>query len=309
VPLDPKAKELLDEVEASGRPNAHLLPVPEARANFEALFASLGPGQEVEEVRDLSIPASGTSIPARSYRPVGIGPLPVVAYYHGGGWLLGSVEAYDVVCRALANASGAIVVSVGYRLAPEHPYPAAVEDAFAATRWIAENAGDLGGDRNRVAVAGDSAGGNLAAVVALEARDLTQPRLAFQLLVYPVTTCDLGLGFDMAYEGYFLYRDELQWHQDNYLPSPELARDWRTSPLEASDHSGLPPAFVITAECDPLHWQGELYAAKLRAAGVDVELREYPGMIHGFFGLDTVFDQAADAMRDAGAALRNALTA
>jgi acetyl esterase len=221
--------------------------------------------------------------------------------------LLGSVEAYDIICRALANASGAIVVSVGYRLAPEHRFPTAVEDAYNAMRWIAENATELGADRHRIAVAGDSAGGNLAAIVALEAHDLTQPRLSFQLLVYPVTTCDLDRGFDMTYEGYFLYRDELQWHQDNYLSSPEQARDWRVSPLQAPDHSDLPPAFVITAECDPLHWQGELYAERLRAAGVEVELREYPGMIHGFFGLDMVFDQAADAMRDAGAALRTAL--
>ena len=307
MPLDPKAKELLDEVNASGRPNAHLLPVPEARANFEALFASLGTGEEVADVRDLSIPVSGATILARAYRPAGGGPFPVVAYYHGGGWLLGSIDAYDIVCRALVNASGAIVVSVGYRLAPEHRFPAAVEDAYNATRWIAENAGDLGGDRNRVGIAGDSAGGNLAAVVALQARDLTRPRLAFQLLVYPVTTCDLDAGFDMAYEGYFLYRDELQWHQDNYLATPELASDWRVSPLEAAHHAGLPPALVITAECDPLHRQGELYAEKLRAAGVDVAHREYAGMIHGFFGLDMVFDRAGEAMRDAAEALRTAL--
>jgi acetyl esterase/lipase len=306
VPLDPKAKELLDEVAASGRPNAHLLPVAEARANFEDLFASLGPGEEVAEVLPLEIPVTGGPIAARLYRPAAEGPLPVVAYYHGGGWLLGSVAAYDIVCRALANAAGAMVLSVGYRLAPEHKYPTAVEDAYAAARWLAENAAALGGDRHRVAVAGDSAGGNLAAVVALQARDLTRPRLGFQLLVYPVTTCDLELGYDMAYEGYFLYRDELQWHQDHYLPSPELRHEWRVSPLDAADHSGLPPAFVITAECDPLHRQGELYAERLRAAGVAVEQREYPGMIHGFFGLDMVFDQAADAMRDAGAAIRQA---
>jgi acetyl esterase len=309
VPLDPKAKELLDEVEASGRPNAHLLPVPEARANFEALFESLGPGEAVADARDLQIPVKGGSIPARLYRPAGEGRFPVVVYYHGGGWLLGSVTAYDIVCRALANASGAVIVSVGYRLAPEHKYPTAVEDAYAAARWVAENASDLGGDRHRIAVAGDSAGGNLAAVVALQARELTQPRLGLQLLVYPVTTCDLDLGFDMSYEGYFLYRDELQWHQDNYLASPEQGRDWRVSPLDAPEHSGLPPAFVITAECDPLHRQGELYAETLRAADVAVEHREYPGMIHGFFGLDTVFDQAAEAMRDAGRAVRKAFGA
>jgi acetyl esterase/lipase len=230
-----------------------------------------------------------------------------VTYYHGGGWLLGSVQAYDIVCRALANAAGAIVVSVDYRLAPEHRFPAAVEDAYAAAAWLARNAGELGGDPSRIAVAGDSAGGNLAAVVSLLSRDSGGPALRFQLLVYPVTTCDLDLGFDMAYEGYFLYRDELRWHQEHYLASPALADDWRVSPLRAPSHAGLPPAFVITAECDPLHRQSELYAERLGAAGVPVELREYPGMIHGFFGLDMLFRQAADAMRDAGGALRGAL--
>jgi acetyl esterase/lipase len=307
VPLDPKAQQLLDDVKASGRPNAHLLPVAEARENFEALFASLGPGPDVEEVRELTIPAAGGGVPARSYRPAGERPQPVVAYYHGGGWLLGSVDAYDVVCRALANASGALVVSVEYRLGPEHRFPAAVEDAYAAAAWLGENAGTLGGDPARLALAGDSAGGNLAAVVSLLARERGSPAIRFQLLVYPVTTCDLGGGFDTEYEGYFLYRDELQWHQDNYLASRGVTDDWRVSPLRAPDHSGLPPAFVLTAECDPLRPQGELYAAKLEAAGVPVVLRQYPGMIHGFFGLDSVFDQSADAMRDAGEALRRAL--
>jgi acetyl esterase/lipase len=307
VPLDPKAQQLLDDVRASGRPNAHLLPVAEARENFEALFASLGPGEEVAASGSVAIPFGDAEVPARWYRPAGDGPLPVVVYYHGGGWLLGSVAAYDIVCRALANASGAVVVSVDYRLAPEHRFPAAVDDSYAAAEWVAENAGALGGDGSRLALAGDSAGGNLAAVVALLARERGRPSARFQLLVYPVTTCDLELGCDMAYEGYFLYRDELQWHQDHYLGSPELAADWRVSPLLATDHSGLPPAFVMTAECDPLHRQGELYADRLRASGVAVELRQYPGMIHGFFGLDSVFDVAGDAMRDAGEALRMAL--
>ena len=307
MPLDPKAQQLLDDVRASGRPNAHLLPVAEARENFEALFASLGPGEEVAETGDLVIAADDRQVHARWYRPPGDGPLPVVVYYHGGGWLLGSVAAYDIVCRALANASGALVISVEYRLAPEHPFPAAVDDAYEAAVWAAENAGRLGGDGARLALAGDSAGGNLAAVVALLARERDGPPVRFQLLVYPVTTCDLDVGFDMTFEGYFLYRDELQWHQDHYLASPSLADDWQVSPLRATDHSGLPPALVLTAECDPLHRQGELYAEKLRASGVPAELREYPGMIHGFFGLDMIFDQSGDAMRDAGAVLRSAL--
>ena len=307
MPLDPKAQQLLDDVKASGRPNAHLLAVAEARENFEALFESLGPGQEVAETGNLAIRTDDREVHARWYRPAGEGPLPVVAYYHGGGWLLGSVDAYDIVCRALANASGALVVSVEYRLGPEHMFPAAVVDAYAAAAWLGEHADTLGGDAARLAVAGDSAGGNLAAVVSLLARERGDPAVRFQLLVYPVTTCDLASGFDMEYEGYFLYRDELQWHQDNYLASPAMTDDWRVSPLLAPDHSGLPPALVMTAECDPLHLQAEQYAAKLEAAGVPVALRQYPGMIHGFFGLDTVFDQSADAMRDAGDAIRLAL--
>lgn len=304
VPLDPKAQALLEELKASGRPNAHLLPVEEARANFEALYASLGPGQEVAEVRDLGL---GGALRGRAYRPEGAGPLPLIVYFHGGGWLLGSVQAYDFVCRALANASRAVVLSVEYRLAPEHRFPAAVEDACNAMLWAAEHGRTLDADPRRLAVAGDSAGGNLAAVAALAARDRGGPSLRLQLLIYPVTTCDLDAGFDPRYEGFFLYRDELQWHQDNYLPSPAAGGDWRVSPLAAASHASLPPAFIVAAECDPLRPQAELYARALEAAGVAVELRVYPGMIHGFFGLDMLFGQAAEAMRDAGEALRRAL--
>ena len=212
MPLDPVARTLLDEVAASGRPNAHLLPVTEARANFEALFAGLRPGEPVSAVADHAIPVDGAAIPARSYRPqiAAAGePLALVVYFHGGGWLLGSVESHDTVCRALANASGAVVLNVGYRLAPEARFPAAADDALAATRWAHANAALLGADPARLAVAGDSAGGNLAAVVCQDLRTAGEPIVRFQLLIYPVTTADLSDGFDMAYEGYFLYRDEM----------------------------------------------------------------------------------------------------
>jgi acetyl esterase len=300
VALDPKARQLLDEVRASHRPNAHLLPVPEARANFEALFADLGSGPQVASVTDIVIPLADVRIPARVYRPEGRAP-PIVVYLHGGGWLLGSIDSHDLICRQLANAGGAVVVSVGYRLAPEHRFPAAVDDAVGATRWLSAHGGELGADAARVAVAGDSAGGNLAAVVALEVAPL-----ALQLLVYPVTTTALDRGFDMQYEGYFLYRDEMAWHQELYLRSPEDASSPRVSPLGAPDHSAAPPAFIVAAECDPLHLQSEAYADRLSAAGVVVELVEYAGMIHGFFGLGMLFDAAAEAMADAGAALRRA---
>jgi acetyl esterase len=309
VPLDPVARKLLDEVAESGRPNAHLLPVVEARVNFESLFAGLGAGEPVSSVRDHSIPVAGAAIPARSYRPAGAADgeaLALVVYFHGGGWLLGSVGSHDGICRALANAAGAVVLSVGYRLAPESRFPAAADDALAATRWAFANGALLGADPERLAVAGDSAGGNLAAVICQDLRDAAEPIVRFQLLIYPVTTADLAIGYDMAYEGYFLYRDELIWHQEHYLSSPADARSPRVSPL-LGDASGLPPAAIQAAECDPLHPQAELYRDLLAAAGVSVAYCSYPGMIHGYFGLGSVFDVAGDAMTDAGSALRIAL--
>ncbi len=307
MPLDPVARKLLDEVAASGRPNAHLLPVAEARVNFESLFAGLGAKQEVAAVAEHAIPVAGGSIPARSYRPAGsAADLPLVVYFHGGGWLLGSVESHDGICRALANASGAVVLNVGYRRAPEARFPAAADDALAATRWAHVSAAALGADPARLAVAGDSAGGNLAAVVCQDLRDAGEPIVRFQLLIYPVTTVDLAIGFDMDYEGYFLYREELLWHQEHYLAEPGDARSPRVSPL-LGDASGLPPAAIQAAECDPLHPQAELYRDHLAAAGVPVAFRRYDGMIHGYFGLESVFDLAGEAMGDAGSALREAL--
>jgi acetyl esterase len=309
VPLDPVARKLLDEVAASGRPNAHLLPVAEARANFESLFAGLGPGEAVASVAEHSIPVAGTAIPARSYRPAASADddaLPLVVYFPGGGWLLGSLESHDGICRSLANASGAAVLNVGYRRGPEARFPAAADDALAATRWAHANAAVLGAAPGRLAVAGDSAGGNLAAVVCQDLRDAGEPIVRFQLLVYPVTTADLASGFDMAYEGLFLYRDEMLWHQEHYLSSPGDALSPRVSPL-LGDASGLPPAGIQAAECDPLHPQAELYRDLLAAAGVAVAFRRYPGMIHGYLGLDSIFDVAGEAMADAGSALREAL--
>jgi len=309
VTLDPVARKLLDEIAASGRPNAHLLPVAEARVNFESLFAGLGPGQAVAAVAEHAVPVAGTTVPARSYRPAGGDPaeaLPIVVYFHGGGWLLGSVDSHDGICRALANASGAVVLNVGYRRGPEARFPAAADDALAATRWAHANAALLGADPARLAVAGDSAGGNLAAVVCQDLRDAGEPIVRFQLLIYPVTTADLSIGFDLEYEGYFLYRDELLWHQEHYLSAPGDALDPRVSPL-LGDAAGLPPAAIQAAECDPLHPQAELYRDLLASAGVPVAFRRYPGMIHGYFGLESVFDVAGDALADAGSALRDGL--
>ena len=307
MPLDPVARKLLDEVAASGRPNAHLLPVAEARANFESLFAGLGAVEAVAAVADHVIPVSGAAILARSYVPAGAGTRPpLVVYFHGGGWLLGSIDSHDGICRSLANASGAVVLNVGYRLAPEARFPAAADDALAATRWAHANALALGADPGRMAVAGDSAGGNLAAVVCQDLRAAGEPIVRFQLLIYPVTTADLTIGWDAAYEGYFLYRDELLWHQEHYLVSAADARSPRVSPL-LGNAAGLPPAAIQAAECDPLHPQAERYRDLLAAAGVPVAFGYYSGMIHGYFGLDSVFPVAGEAMSDAGSALRTAL--
>jgi acetyl esterase len=309
VPLDPVARKLLDDVAASGRPNAHLLPVAEARVNFESLFAGLGAARPVAEVAEHAIPIPGGTIPARSYRPAGADDaraLALVVYFHGGGWLLGSVDSHDGICRSLANAARAVVLNVGYRLAPESRFPTAIDDALAATRWAHAHALLLGADPARLAVAGDSAGGNLAAVVCQDLRDAGEEYVRFQLLVYPVTTADLAIGFDADYEGYFLYHDELLWHQEHYLASSGDARSPRVSPL-LGDASGLPPAAIQAAECDPLRPQAERYRDHLAAAGVAVAFREYPGMIHGYFGLQSVFAAAGDAMADAGSVLREAL--
>lgn len=301
--LAPAAAEILAASVGSDRPNAHLLPVEEARRNFDADFAAVGPGEEVDEVREHRIAADNREIAVRVFRP-SAGTLPAVVYFHGGGWLLGSLDSHQAVCRALANASGAVVVSVDYRLGPESRFPTAVEDCYAATVWVQGEAAELQIDPDRIAVAGDSAGGNLAAAVTILARERSGPPLALQVLAYPVTTTNLDVGFDSDYEGFFLYRDELQWHQDNYLPSPEQRTDPLVSPLEHADLRGLPPALVLTAQCDPLHAQGELYAQALHGAGVTVEHRQWRGMVHGFFQLPSVFAEGAEAIHVAGAALR-----
>ena len=302
--LHPIAAGMLADAAESTRPNAHLLPVEEARANFEGDLSGLDV-QDVAETRDLTV----AGVPARLYRPAEAPATgaPVVVYFHGGGWLLGSIDSHDAVTRALANASGAVVVSVGYRRGPEHRFPTAAEDAYAATAEVVQRAEELGVDGARIAVAGDSAGGNLVAAVTLLARERGGPALRAQVLAYPVTTTDLDVGFDMAYEGFFLYRDELQWHQDNYLSSPDEKNNELVSPLANADLAGLPPATVITAGCDPLHAQGELYAEALKAAGNDVEHRHWPGMVHGFFQLPMLFDDGQDAIDAAGARLRAAL--
>jgi acetyl esterase len=307
MPIDPIAQKMLDDAKASGRPNAHLLPVETARQNFEDTFGALAK-PPIHRVIDITIPTrDGETIPARLYLPAEESAvLPLTVYFHGGGWLLGSIDSHDVATRLLANASGSAVLSVGYRRGPESRFPTAVNDAIDALEFASSPASGLDVDTTHLAVAGDSAGGNLAAAAALHARDTGAPRLRHQLLIYPVTTTDLARGMDPEYDGVMLERDELQWHQDNYLPDAAAAADPRVDILSAN-LAGLPETTVLLAECDPIRPQGELIVEALIAAGVPTRTHLTPGMVHGFFGLDEVFPSAVGAMIFAGEQLAHAL--
>jgi acetyl esterase len=306
--LDPQVQVMLDQLRALTIPSQAELGVAGARELSE-LAAQMGPAPEpVAAVENLVVGGPEAPIPIRVYTPAGTPPLPLVVGFHGGGFVIGSLDSHDGVSRRLANASGCIVVSVGYRLAPEHRFPTAVEDAYHATRWVAEHAAELNGDPGRIAVCGESAGGNLAAVVALLARDRGGPGLAFQLLVYPPV--DMGGDYPSRTangEGYLLSLEDMRWYQSNYLNDLSERADPRASPLRAPSHAGLPPALIITAGYDPLRDEGEAYGGRLRAAGVPVRVSRYHGMVHGFFGMAGVLDGATEAMEEAGLALRQAL--
>jgi acetyl esterase len=308
MPLDPQARAFLDQMVSLGAPQLRTLSPEDARKAFDMLAQLPGLKPEaVARVEDRLIPGPDAQIPVRLYAPQGRAPFPVLVFFHGGGFVIGSIELYDEFCRALANGAGSIVISVGYRLAPEHKFPAAVEDCYAATKWVAENARAIGGDSTRIAVGGDSAGGNLASVVALMARDKGIVPLVLQLLMYPAT--DLAHDTLSAQENandYFLTRGDMLWFRSLYLRSDADRNNPYASPLRAQDLQGLPPALVITAEYDPLRDEGEAYAARLREAGVTTKCTRYSGMIHGFLSLP--FDQAKKGRREVIAALRSAFT-
>jgi acetyl esterase len=285
MPLDSQTELLLKGLAESGLPPFGEMEVPQARAVYAQAVTAHGIAPEpLAEISDRTIPGPAGDIPLRVYRPNASAPLPVLVYFHGGGWTIGDLDVVHGACTVLANRASAIVVSVDYRLAPEHPFPAAVHDAWAATRWVARNAALLGADAERVAVGGDSAGGTLAAVVALLARDAGGPNLAAQLLYYPaVDTASLATESHVRNgEGYFLTSGAIRWFYDQYLPEPGDREDWRASPLRAPDLSGLAPALVYTAEYDPLRDEGEAYAAKLAAAGTPVVAVCDPGQIHAY---------------------------
>ena len=282
MPVHPEARQLLAALEAAGLPPFEHMTVPQAREATKGFIDLQGEPEEIA-TEDRTITGPAGEIPIRVYTPAGEGPKPVIVYFHGGGWVIGELDTVDNPLRRIANRTGAIVVSVDYRLAPEHRYPAAFDDSYAATAWVAEHAAELGGDPERVAVSGDSAGANLAAAVAIAARDRQGPRIAAQLLIYPVTDFDFTTeSYGQNGEGYLLTKGSMQWFWAHYLGAQDLGKDPYACPARADDLSGLPPAFVATAEFDPLRDEGEAYAANLRIAGVNVTAKRYDGMLHGF---------------------------
>jgi acetyl esterase len=305
VPLDPQLRAMRDQLERDNVPPLYTMSLADARAaDLASIRAGGGTPEPVHEVTSLAIPGPGGELALRLYRPSGERPLPVLLYFFGGGWVLGTIDTADGVSRSLANSAGALVVVVGYRLAPEHPFPAAIDDCFAAVRWVAEHAQEIGADASRIAVGGDSAGGNLAAAVALRARD-EGPGLVGQLLIYPNTDQLADDESMRAADDPFLFNHHsVAWYRQHYLTSPHDAASALASPLRAGSLAGLPPALVITAEYDPLRDQGEAYARRLAQEGVQVELSRYPGMAHGFFTMIGTVDASRAAIARAASRLR-----
>jgi acetyl esterase len=305
MPLDPQARVYLDKLASLMLPEFHTMPPTEGRRLFKAMR---GLGARPDPVASVENRQTPEGIALRVYRPLGSGPeaLPVLLFFHGGGWVVGDLDTVDNLCRRLANASGCSVVSVDYRLSPEFQWPVPGDDCFKAMRHVREEADSFGIDPDRIAVGGDSAGGNLAACLAINARLERSFPLAFQLLIYPIT----NHGFDTpSYvenaEGYGLSREMMVWYWDQYLGHPDHGIG--ASPLRFDDLAGLPPALVITAGFDVLRDEGQAYATKLKDAGVSVELKHFPGMIHGFLQMADSFDEGKRAIAEIGQALRSAL--
>ncbi len=309
MPVTPEVQNILDFIVAAEGPPGEQLDPTELREAYAAL-SMVESRPEMASVVDHAVPGPAGDVPVRVYVPTDEpGPRPVLVYFHGGGWVIGGLDTHDGTVRAVAEGSGVTVVSVDYRLAPEHPFPAAIDDCLAAVRWVVDNAGELGIDPARLAVGGDSAGGNLAAVAAHELAAADDPGVRFQLLIYPVTDGTMAHpSIDANAEGYFLTKSTMAWFWQQYVGDG----DWtgsRVSPMHAADETlaGAPPALVITAEYDPLRDEGEAYAARLAAAGVDATVSRYDGMIHGFFSMRDLVPEGKAAVDQACEALRAAL--
>ena len=309
MPLDAIVKGLLDQMAANPMPKLWEVPPGQGRELYRMMSQTLEPQDvAIGKIENTSFAGpSGDQLKLRIYSPVAGGgaALPALVYFHGGGWVIGDLDTHDALCRTLSNETGARLIAVDYRLAPEHKFPAAADDAFAAVKWVEQNATNLGIDPNRIAVGGDSAGGNLAAVVSLMAKK-GGPHLVYQLLIYPVTQFKAETKSMNAFaQGYVLEKQAMTWFFDQYAPGTD-PNDWRVSPLAAPDVSGLPRAYVVTAGFDPLRDEGKAYADKLNRAGVAAVHVDYPGMVHGFFNMSAVLPTAREAIADAAKALRKA---
>jgi acetyl esterase len=310
VTLDPDAAAVFKAFQEAGRPPYETVSPAEARQLYlKGRFVSNPEPPELASVEPLTIPSPAGSIPARVYTPTRLrkvnGLAPGLVFFHGGGWVIGDLDSHDVVCRKLADEGELMVVSVDYRLAPEHKFPAAVDDAIASTKWIAENARQFGIDASRLMVGGDSAGGNLAAVVAIAARDGNGPDIAGQLLIYPAI--DFALTHPSHREpetSILLTHSVIRWFRDHYLSGAADVHDWRASPARAKTLIGLPPAYVLTAGADPLRDEGDEYARRLKEAGVAVTHRTFPGQFHGFFTMGKLLQQANVAAGEIGVWLK-----
>ncbi len=297
VTLDPSAAALAKMMKEAGRPALDTLPPPDARAQSAANRTAVQPDPPaMQSVEDMRIPAPHGAIPVRVFKPLTLPKADLAAglvYYHGGGWVIGDLDGYDVVCREIATKAGLIVVSVDYRLAPEHKFPAAVDDCIAATDWVARNAAKLGIDADKLFVGGDSAGGNLAAVVSMHARDNNGPRIKGQVLVYPVTDLAMNTAsYKDPETGVLLTHSLMRWFRDHYLTDHKQIDDWRASPLRMSNLKGLPPAYVLTCGADPLHDEGEEFARRLKHAGNEVIHADYPGQFHAFLTMGRLLPEA-----------------
>jgi acetyl esterase len=301
--IDPQVQQWLSE--SASLPPINQLPVADARRNMLTSSRQLQPIHNVLDVRDLvAIGPEGSAIPLRHYAPTS-GAAGVLVYFHGGGWVIGSRDTHDAYCRDLAARSSRHVISVEYRMAPEHEFPAAAEDCYQATAWVADNLDAVQGKPGELFVAGDSAGGNLAAVTCLLARERQGPKINGQILVYPITDCDFNTpSYLENSKNLHLTRDMMAWFWDQYLPDASERSHWMASPLQATDLSDLPAAFVLTAEYDPLRDEGEAYARRLSDAGVATRFRRYDGMIHGFVRR-MEWTQAREALEDCAVAIQD----
>jgi len=304
--LDSQVKQILKEAESLGLPAYQDLSPAEARKQMLDLAPPADPALSVKRVADRSIPGPDGEIPIRLYYPAGDAPYATIVYFHGGGWVIGDLDTHHGFCHALAKTSDCLVVAVDYRLAPEHCYPAAVEDAYAATNWVAQNSDTIQADSNRLAVVGDSAGGHLAAVVALMARDRKGPRIDLQVLIYPITDYNFDTpSYIENKEGYLLTRDLMEWFWNHFIENEGEAHDPYVSPLRAKNLGDLPPALIVTAEYDPLRDEGESYGKRLQQAGVKVTISRYPGMIHAFIRMTARLDKAKEALDEVAGTLRD----